>query len=69
MVWIIDNLVTAGDLFGEVARTDPLSAILLALGALLIVFSTAVFGYLALGGALEPLVPEHLNHPARRKRT
>lgn len=69
MVWIIDNIVTAGDLFGTVVRTDPLSAILLALGAVLVVFSSAVFGYLALGGALEPLVPEHLNHPSRRKRT
>lgn len=69
MVWIIDNLVTAVDLFGTVARTDPLSAILLALGALLVAFSSAVFGYLALGGILDPLVPEHLNHPSRRKQT
>jgi hypothetical protein len=69
MVWLIDNLVTAGDLFETVARTDPFSAVLVALGALFIVFSSGAFGYLALGGALEPLVPEHLNHPPRRKRT
>lgn len=69
MVWLIDNLVTAGELFGTVARTDPLSAILLALGALFVAFSSAVFGYLALGGVLEPFVPEHLDRPARRERT
>ena len=69
MVWIIDNLVTAVDLFGTVARTDPLSAVLLALGALFVAVSSVVFGYLALGGLLEPLAPEHLDHPARRKRT
>ncbi|WP_232687072.1 hypothetical protein [Halobacterium zhouii] len=69
MVWLIDNITTAVDLFGTVARTDPLSAVLLALGGLLVAFSSAIFGYLALGGLLEPLAPEHLDHPARRERT
>lgn len=69
MVWLIDNVTTAIELFGTVARTDPLSAILLALGALLVAASSAVFGSLALGGLLEPLAPEHLDRPARRERT
>lgn len=47
-----------GSLFAGIAGTDPISTVLLALGGLLTVGSVAVLGYLALGAAVDLLVPE-----------
>ncbi len=39
MVWVIDNLVSLVQEFATVATADPLSAVLLALGAVLTAFA------------------------------
>lgn len=69
MVWVIDNVVSMGDNLATAAATDPLSAILVVLGALLIVVSAGVFGALALGGLLSALVPDTATKRTRRQRT
>lgn len=45
--WILRNILA-----------DPLSILLLALGALLVAFSLGLFGYLSLRGALAAILPE-----------
>lgn len=57
MVWILDELVRAGELFTEVALEDPLSAVLLAMGAAITAFSMALFGGLSLGAVADLLTP------------
>jgi len=44
--------------FASVAAADPLGAVLLAVGALLVAVSVGVFGYLVAGAALELIVPD-----------
>ena len=58
MVDIVQNVVDLGRYFTETAMVDPLSAILMAIGNLLIVVSLGIFGYLALRGILAPLLPD-----------
>lgn len=58
MVWVIDNLVTLVQEFAAVATTDPISALLLALGAVLTAFASLFFGYLVAGGLLDFLTPD-----------
>jgi len=52
MPMVVDNLREMVERFTEVATTDPLSAVLLALGAVLTLVSVAIFGGLSLGGLL-----------------
>lgn len=54
---VIDELATAGELFAEVATSDPLSAVLVLMGALLTAFASAVFGILAVGGLADWVSP------------
>lgn len=56
----VTDLTAAGEYFAEVAATDPLSALLLVIGNLLIVFSVGVLGYLALGAFVDAVTPESL---------
>lgn len=58
MVWVIDNLVTLVQEFTAVATNGPLSAVLLALGAILTIFASLFFGYLVAGGLLDLLTPD-----------
>jgi hypothetical protein len=58
MVWIVDNVVELGEQFSTVATTDPVSAVLLAIGALLTGVSLGAFGYLTLRGLLDWVTPE-----------
>jgi hypothetical protein len=60
MVSIIENVTEMVDLFGNVATFGPLSAVLLAMGALLVVGASGVFGYLAVGALVDILIPESL---------
>lgn len=48
---IQENTVGMVDRFAEVAAADPLSAVLLVVGALLVAFSAGFFGVLTLGAA------------------
>lgn len=60
MVSIIENIVEMVDLFGNVATSGPLSAVLLALGAFFVIAPSVVFGYLAVGGLVDLVIPDSL---------
>lgn len=53
MVWLIDNLVEALSVFGQVALNDPISPLLLLTSAAILVVSVGIFGVLALGGVVD----------------
>lgn len=55
MVWPVGDLVTAVETFGAVAAADPLAALLLAAGAVVLAATFGVVGALVLG-ALSNLV-------------
>lgn len=55
---LIDSIVAFPGEFADVAAHDPLSAVLLLLGAVLIVFSMGVFGYLTLGALVDLVTPD-----------
>jgi len=61
---LLDSLLRMPMEFGAVATSDPISAVLLAVGGLLTLASAGVFGYLALRGVLAALVPpgSHVTH-------
>jgi hypothetical protein len=58
MASLIDNVTEIIGLFGDVATTDPISAVLLLAGAGLVGFSSLFFGYLTLGAIGSSLIPE-----------
>lgn len=63
---------TAGmvELFANVATNDPISALLVAVGALLIVFSAGFFGVLtlgAVGASISRLIPTGGGPPPRAR--
>jgi len=60
MVSIVDNLTEMVSLFSDVATADPLSAVLLAVGALFVVAPSAALGYLAAGAFVDLLIPESI---------
>ena len=66
MVWVIDNLVSLVQEFAAVATSDPLSAVLLALGAALTAFASLFFGFLVAGGLLDSLTPDAGGRSTRR---
>lgn len=55
MVWILDNVGEMVQQFATAASVDPVSAVLVAAGIALLLFSGGVFGVLALGGLVAPL--------------
>jgi hypothetical protein len=60
MVWPVSNAVTLAEQFAEVATTDPLSALLLLVGAALTAFASGVFGLLAAGAVVGVLTPDRI---------
>ncbi|WP_158055274.1 hypothetical protein [Halorussus halophilus] len=58
MATIIQNVLDMVGYFTDVALSDPISAVLLALGAFFVAASSAVMGYLTLGAALDAVVPD-----------
>ena len=56
MVWLIDNLVEALSVFGQVAGNDPLSPLLLLVAAGILVVAVGIFGILAVGGVVDWLL-------------
>lgn len=48
---IQENTVGVVERFAEIATADPVSAVLIAIGALLVFFSAGFFGVLTLGAA------------------
>lgn len=69
MVWLLDDPVSMVENLLTAATTDPISAVLVALGALLVVFSGGVFGVLAAGALVEAIVPDASTTRQRRQRT
>jgi hypothetical protein len=64
---IEDTLAMPGE-FADVATQGPIEGILLALGALLILGASAVFGVLTLGALVELVIPDSTGatHPEGR---
>jgi hypothetical protein len=54
---LLDSIVEFPSAIGEVAAQSPITAVLVAIGALLIGVSMAVFGYLSLGAAVDFVTP------------
>lgn len=52
---VTDMLFRFVTVFGEIATSDPISAILLLFGAGITLFSSAFLGFLAAGAALDAL--------------
>lgn len=65
MTSIVTQVGEIGSLFGGVAGVDPLSTLLLALGVVLTVGASAVVGLLALGAALDLVVPDRIGRVER----
>jgi hypothetical protein len=56
---LLGNVVELVETFVDVAlQVDPLSTLLLAFGAIFVLFAGGLFGYLALGGLLSSLIPD-----------
>lgn len=55
---LIDSILAMPEAFTEVAMHDPLSAVLMAVGSVLFLATFGVFGYLALGAAVDAVVPD-----------
>ena len=65
-----ENTLGMVERFADVAATDPLSAFLLLVGALLVFFSAGFFGVLtlgAVGGSLSRLLPSGGGPPRRAR--
>jgi hypothetical protein len=58
MVWVIENILTFVELIIGVALADPLSIVLVALGAAIFTLSFGAFGYLSLRGLLTAVMPD-----------
>jgi len=55
---LIESIVRMPGEFQSVATNDPISAVLMALGSLLVFVSLGVFGYLTLGAAVDLITPD-----------
>lgn len=61
VVRLLNNVVELTNRFAEVAfGVDPLSALLLVCGAIFVLLSVGVLGYLATGAVLSGLIPENI---------
>lgn len=66
MVWPIDDVVTMGEQFQDVVATDPVSAVLVVIGASLVAAASGVFGYLTLGALVDLLTPDRIGRAPPR---
>lgn len=62
---IVSQLTELGSLFSGIATGDPISTVLVILGALLMVGSLGVFGYLTLGAAASLVIPDRVGRTRR----
>ncbi|WP_433625398.1 hypothetical protein [Halomicrococcus sp. NG-SE-24] len=67
MAGLVQNVIDMVNLFGDVAATNPLSALLLLVGAILVGFSMLVFGYLSVGGVFSAIVPDSPGRAPRQR--
>lgn len=61
----LSGLTELGSTFGGIAAVDPLSAFLLALGAVITLGSITFFGYLTLGAAVDLVIPDRIGRTRR----
>lgn len=68
IVWrLLGNVPDLVDQFSQVAGVDPLSTILLVLGAVFVLFAVGVFGYLTAGALVSGIIPQNFGRtPSRR---
>jgi hypothetical protein len=61
----VDSLVEMPGQFADVAAHDPISAVLVAMGAVLVTAPLGLFGVLTLGAVVEFIVPDSTesSHP------
>lgn len=69
MVWLLDDPVSMVEYLTTAATTDPISALLVALGGLFVVAASVAFGGIALGGILDTFAPDSTTTRQRRPRT
>ena len=62
---IVSQLTELGSLFSGIATGDPISTVLVVLGAVLMVGSIAVFGYLTIGAAASLVIPDRVGRTRR----
>jgi hypothetical protein len=67
MVNPIQDLIDMATLIGDVAANGPISALLVFLGALFVVFSSAVMAYLTAGAVVDLLIPENVGRPPTQR--
>ncbi|WP_458206868.1 hypothetical protein [Haladaptatus sp. NG-SE-30] len=58
MASLVHNITEMIRLFTEIATASPVTALLVLAGAILVGLPVLVFGYLALGGLVSPLIPD-----------
>lgn len=57
---LLGNVVELAGVLAQTASANPFSAILIAAGAVLLVFSFGLFGYLTAGALLSGVIPENI---------
>ena len=62
---IVSQLSELGSLFSGVATGDPISTVLVVLGAVLILGSIGFFGYLTLGAVVDLFTPDRIGRTRR----
>lgn len=55
---LINSIVSIPGEFATVAGNDPIGAILMAVGGVLMLVTMGVFGYLSLGAAVDLITPD-----------
>ena len=66
-VRLLNNVFELVSDFTRIATGDPLSAILLLFGAVFVLFSVGVFGYLAAGALVSGIIPENIGRRPPQK--
>lgn len=62
---IVSQLSELGSLFSGIATGDPISTVLVVLGAVLTLGSIGFFGYLTLGAAVDLVIPDRIGRTRR----
>lgn len=67
MVNVIQDVLDMAGYIGDAATAFPTSALLVAVGTLLIAGSSLVLAYLAAGAAVDSLLPESIGRPPQQR--
>jgi len=64
---LLESIVDAGPQFLDIATRDPISAVLIAFGALFVFASVGAFGVLTLGAVLDLVTPSRIGREPPRE--